>query len=1130
MQESYLAACLEAGFKTVKSRRLNAVGKCPEFTLMGKPWKELVKLAVLETEIPGQDDDGETIAPSPRFRRGRRRGRQQSPIPSPEEIMAMDDETPALRFALLLANKFIHTEQWSEDDHSSMETELRNLCLDQGVHSVWHEMAKRCDLFGQFSACPISESKTNSTQSKLDLSEIAIDPFNIQSCLEVFKSIPDNQYSAEQLVAVKRLIKRLSSGKWPNVESHLLEFEGNLSLVSLLIALNTDEPTDVILERLRKANKALAERYELAKILTEATIEWDDAYFSQEADELGQALLKLAWLNGPLSQMNPTTAQLEIGLDLLTKEQAPANRVDVIRWKMLQCYADEERGDDALEIIKSISLEHDSDASELLPLLLQLDHSEAYSWLESNMSNIDEGGLVSISSEDAFPIELRAQALILLKQQDGEGWNEVQSLAVFIFVQTLNLDELSKILLNDDLAIPTYPHETLILAHLLSAHHDEENWKAARKARKKALQMVQSTEVPASIGNDEYKLLLLLEGQIEESVSKLDLTSTLPGKKGILAINQIVKALSSGGSHLVDEKHLSNLVESLDEGDITMMGEALLRTIVSKLRLNNVRLSLERGDDSTQVIPTLETVLGQPSIPYPIVHGVRQLMYEFDLGIEALVQWYQKHHQRSIWALLAQATLEASKSKNLSAARLYKRTADSKEFDYDEEIMLYRKALIHFAFDKKWGEAKQLLAEHPNLRAAITKRFQLYLDVSHKASIQETAKATSMLKNFVKRQEIIVEETEDGEKTRTKTVFQEDELDLLHTYPDEHPKPLPREPFTGRLLAATNALRRDYRTQSSKSFDRRYRDIMLMRNPDPMEIHTLAQQASESFPLDALRILERAQLSGRFQNRNKSFANLELMLFRRHQSEIRTCDRRYLRHLPLKPLVLVDTNIVIDALYWRIQQKLNRSNHFEDSTNQRTHFAGYLLYLAANDKVDLWLPKVVRGEVENIARSIDDIRKRFENALVDNEVLESTISADNMKLIVDEIISEFSSWKGNSDEFEAEAASDEIKTSMNEFLTGHSEIYDELTKMRQHYDKKTTRTEIDGKKIYPQKPDRKIMQYAAALSNRPIDNVGSIVVATHDGDFTVVARAFEERFGFGIAKNSRTLKQWLRES
>ena len=88
-------------------------------------------------------------------------------------------------------------------------------------------------------------------------------------------------------------------------------------------------------------------------------------------------------------------------------------------------------------------------------------------------------------------------------------------------------------------------------------------------------------------------------------------------------------------------------------------------------------------------------------------------------------------------------------------------------------MMLYRKALIHFAFDKKWGEAKQLLSEHPNLRAAITKRFQLYLDVSHKSSIQETAQATSMLKNFVKRQETIVEETEEGEKTRTKTIFKD---------------------------------------------------------------------------------------------------------------------------------------------------------------------------------------------------------------------------------------------------------------------------------------------------------------------------------------------------------------------
>ena len=141
MQESYLEACLEAGFKTIKNRRLNAVGKCPEFTLMDKPWKELVKLAVLETEIPGQDEDGDTIAPSPRFRRGRRRGRQQSTLQSPNDNQTMTEETPALRFALLLVNKFLHAEQWAEGDYASLETELRDACIAQGVHYDWHEMS-----------------------------------------------------------------------------------------------------------------------------------------------------------------------------------------------------------------------------------------------------------------------------------------------------------------------------------------------------------------------------------------------------------------------------------------------------------------------------------------------------------------------------------------------------------------------------------------------------------------------------------------------------------------------------------------------------------------------------------------------------------------------------------------------------------------------------------------------------------------------------------------------------------------------------------------------------------------------------------------------------------------------------
>ena len=157
---------------------------------------------------------------------------------------------------------------------------------------------------------------------------------------------------------MKRLIKRLSSGKWPNIEPQLLEFEGHLSLVSFAALHSTRGLTLVRLCNVYEMQTRLfAERYELAKILSGKSIDWNDEYLLQNDDDLGKALLKLIWLNGPLNQMNPTTEQMEIGLEILTKEQATANRIDIIRWKMLQSYVDEERSDDALEIIKTISLE-----------------------------------------------------------------------------------------------------------------------------------------------------------------------------------------------------------------------------------------------------------------------------------------------------------------------------------------------------------------------------------------------------------------------------------------------------------------------------------------------------------------------------------------------------------------------------------------------------------------------------------------------------------------------------------------------------------------------------------------------------------------------------------------------------
>ena len=54
-------------------------------------------------------------------------------------------------------------------------------------------------------------------------------------------------------------------------------------------------------------------------------------------------------------------------------------------------------------------------------------------------------------------------------------------------------------------------------------------------------------------------------------------------------------------------------------------------------------------------------------------------------------------------------------------------------------------------------------------------------------------------------------------------------------------------------------------------------------------------------------------------------------------------------------------------------------------------------------------------------------------------------------------------------------------------------------------------------------PDQTIMCLAASMSNLPLDEIGSILIATRDSDFTLVARAIEEKFGFGVIANSRNL-------
>ncbi len=68
-------------------------------------------------------------------------------------------------------------------------------------------------------------------------------------------------------------------------------------------------------------------------------------------------------------------------------------------------------------------------------------------------------------------------------------------------------------------------------------------------------------------------------------------------------------------------------------------------------------------------------------------------------------------------------------------------------------------------------------------------------------------------------------------------------------------------------------------------------------------------------PSRALRMFERALKSGEFEGTEKKILqNTQRNLFTRQPGKISVRERKTLGSLGLKPLVLVDTNILIDAL------------------------------------------------------------------------------------------------------------------------------------------------------------------------------------------------------------------------
>ena len=1099
--------------------RQSKVAKTAEWRALDKPWKSLLLIGLNEIQIPEEDESG----PSPMMRARRsartRRGTRgaSSPmewLPKADEVLIDDGSPAAYRLAVLLVRKTLFSDDW-DDSWDEILEDLREKASTNGVHPVWSKMAEATPILAQFAAFPQADIEEQEADN-FETDVARIDPQNSKSLANTLAMYESKSSDAKIKMALQKAKAQLNGKKGLRDIDGLENLEGDASVISVLLHIHLGNDATDSLKELAKSNSDLSEALtDLIQLRNGDVNDWNKSRSLTEDDELSMARKKVAWGLMPAEASELSSSEIQEGLEVVT---SPQQRESLTWWK-LSALVREGASEEALELLKTQTVEPDADMEILIPIVKQLGE-EAFSWLASQIDKLAQESLSEIVADEEIGENLR---LATARRMHDKGASLGISASIDLFTRGLDLNRLAEVLFVDDQRCIDYPYATLLVVHLLPAKTKGWDFATIRKARRNALSTVEAAEVPSAFSPASRGLILMLDGAAQSAddwvVDTLD-------KNGIKACNNCKQALRDGGDGLADSKVLDNLVKSVSEAKLSDVESRLFNAVIDTLRLNRASWLLQTGK-SKGVVELLDGLLSGEVTAMPMMQAVRHLVLEYDIGLTNLVSWYQENDPQSPWHTLARAAMHVSNNDELNAARDYKRAGDHKDFDYEHKILLHRKALIHLAHAEQWSEAVSLLEQEPALKSALTKRFQLYLNVSHvAANKRNTDEATRLLTNFVKRTEMVNQEDQFGKVEKVARVkHSEEELDMLRNYPSSHPRPLPREPFSGRVKAAVNSLQRE-RRRNRHTFENRYAQAM-MHDPSGEEIYEIALEASAERPLEGLMLLERAQNSGKFNVLDiKRLADAERRLFATHRHNLPIKQRAYLRHLALSPLVIVDTNILIDELQYRISETLGISSEAALDIGGRGSFHRILKHRSQAGVIELWLPKIVQNELISIAADVERIRDRFVDTLVSADELENVLNKETLVDIAKAVICAFSTWKPLDLHIEDEADDEDIRAELKKFLQEHTEVYDEITAMKRVHGE-PLRTVIDGKDIYPEIADQTLMSLCTAMANRPLGELGSILMATRDSDFALVARAIEERFGFGVIANSRNLNSWI---
>ena len=1117
--EDYLLDCVEQlqragddpGRRKLEVRRPKAWG------LLSREWKALALLAADKTAPESADPDASDTRPARGSRRiGRRGGRSggtsaRDRLETPRTVIG-SKESPAYRLAVLIAQKQKMGDSWkSEWDEEA--TTLRVEC-ESGVHPVWERMAREAPILAELGRFPISEEDTVSVDSHEWVIRADFDPMDRDSLLEWLDASTLN-LDIHQASAMQQIIRDLRSGrarprKWKAWMDPALRGLGGDAAVLEAMLLAASEDTDAIslFEAINSEHIAeiASAQSQLLSLRVGDGGEWRDGVTKDGENALSSAIRLEAWKKFEVDEDSEVDFLMG-GLQILN--EAGLSAPDSLRWSVIEGLVGAGRSDEASGMLDGLDIDGESQMRTALSLINQIGEGGLADRIVKAMEKASDEVVLTVMRDDAAPLNIRKRAANILSTKELGIEEEV------LDIHTLSADVggLSREFLAHTELASQFPHRALLVWHLIAASQAVTVLDDLEIMRRRAILALADTDEDKVLTSAASSLIALLSG----ISSEMDAVHDKLDSDGVLALNEVRRALSAEGDGLVRENRIETLEVTVMNAQLTYLERSLFTALVNALRLNRATMDLQSGieERSDSALAALGTLCLDNEVAMRSIRFATDLVIEHDAAIPELEMWYRQHDNGSAEHQTVRATIARSKDDRINAARSFRDAAMKVRDDFERSALLLRKSLIEFAHAGGWKEAVNLIDHHPELIASVTSRFQLYLRTCADAVAGRNEVATQRIIEYTTEREPGDPEIDGIDREAVKRRLEV--LDRALRYASEHR--LPEDPFRGRVLAAQMMMRR---RESSRRSELEGRFLLeLNERKDVLEITLIAEEVAEISTIRGLRMFETAIQSGNFDLRQiQTLVRSQKALFRRHSRTIPVRQRSSLNHLALRPLVLVDTNILIDALKDDLLSQISQDSFGTFDWTVERAFVWMLKRRAKEGRVHLCIPSSAQGEFLNRTRNPKVALALFNDVYVDRKSWDDTVSPELLQERVQSVLRTFGSFRAEVDAEEKDAVD------LDSFLVRHSAIYEKISEAKQlARDDPPPRSVIDGHEIYPELGDLDIMRDSAVHAASTIPDVGCVLVATRDSDFMLIARALHDSFGFGAIWTAQQLNR-----